>query len=151
MVTRHLVDGGRPGHVVLGVERGGDQRRPQSLVHLAAAVASARADPADAHFGAKDRARDRVRCPGRPVVACVRGLGHARVDRGGLGSRRDQRGLRRGAEAATGALLWIAAVAGLGALALGLAAGGSGGVLWLSVPAAAALLLYRWRRSASRT
>ena len=60
-------------------------------------------------------------------------------------------GWRRAAEAATGALLWIAAVGGLGALALGLAAGGSGGVLWLSVPAAAALLLYRWRRSASRT
>jgi VanZ family protein len=59
-------------------------------------------------------------------------------------------GWRRVVEATTTVLLWIAAVGGLGGLALGLAAGGSGGVLWLSVPAAAALLVYRRRRSASR-
>src|ERR671918_4406 len=42
-------------------------------------------------------------------------------------------GWRRAAEAATGALLWIAAVAGLGALALGLAAGGRRGAAALSL------------------
>jgi VanZ family protein len=56
----------------------------------------------------------------------------------------------RAIELATGVLLWIAAVGGLAALALTLAAGVSGGVLWVSVPAAAVLLFYRWRRSASR-
>jgi VanZ family protein len=54
-------------------------------------------------------------------------------------------------EAATVVLLWVAALGGVGALALDLAAGISGGVLWLSVPVAGALLLYRWRKSASRT
>jgi VanZ family protein len=60
-------------------------------------------------------------------------------------------GWRRVIEGTTSALLWIAAVGGLGGLGLGLAAGGSGGVLWLSVPAAAVLLFYRRRRSASRS
>jgi VanZ family protein len=60
-------------------------------------------------------------------------------------------GWRRVIEGTTTALLWIAAIGGLGGLVLGLAAGGSGGVLWLSVPAAAALLVYRRRRSASRS
>lgn len=54
-------------------------------------------------------------------------------------------------EVATGVLLWVAVIGGVGALLLDLAAGISGGVLWLSVPAAGALLLYRRRRSASRT
>jgi VanZ family protein len=54
-------------------------------------------------------------------------------------------------ETATAVLLWIAALGGLGALVLDLAAGIGGGLLWLSVPVAAALLLYRWRRSAART
>jgi VanZ family protein len=49
----------------------------------------------------------------------------------------------------TGALLWTAAVGGLGALVLDLAAGASGGVLWLTVPLASVLLVYR-RRPASR-
>ena len=51
--------------------------------------------------------------------------------------------------ATTGALLWIAVIGGLLALALDLAVGAHGGVLWLTVPAAGALLAYRWRRSAS--
>jgi hypothetical protein len=42
-------------------------------------------------------------------------------------------------------------VGGIGALALDLAAGAGGGMLWLTVPAAAVLLVYRWRRSTSRT
>jgi VanZ family protein len=54
-------------------------------------------------------------------------------------------------DVATGALLWVAIVGGIGALAVDLAAGAGGGVLWLSVPAAAGLLAYRWRRSASRS
>jgi VanZ family protein len=54
-------------------------------------------------------------------------------------------------ETVTGVLLWVGAVGGLGALVLNLAAGVGGGVLWLSVPAAGALLLYRRRRSAPRT
>jgi len=51
--------------------------------------------------------------------------------------------------ATTGALLWIAVIGGLLALALDLAVGAHGGVLWLTVPAAGALLAYRWRRSDS--
>jgi hypothetical protein len=51
--------------------------------------------------------------------------------------------------ATTGALLWIAVIGGLLALMLDLAVGAHGGVLWLTVPAAGALLAYRWRRSAS--
>ncbi len=51
---------------------------------------------------------------------------------------------------ATGGLLWIAVIGGIGALALDAAGGTGGGVLWLTVPAGAALLVYRWRRSASR-
>src|SRR5262249_55232405 len=39
-------------------------------------------------------------------------------------------------EAATVVLLWVAAMGGVGVLALDLAAGVSGGVLWLSVPVA---------------
>lgn len=53
----------------------------------------------------------------------------------------------RAAETATGALLWVAAVGGALMLAVGLAAGTGGGVLWLTVPVAAAFLLYRRRRS----
>lgn len=60
-------------------------------------------------------------------------------------------GWRRGVDMATGALLWIAAAGGIGALALELAAGAGGGVLWLTVPAAAMLVIYRrWGRT-SRT
>lgn len=55
----------------------------------------------------------------------------------------------RAAHATTGVLLWIAAVGGLAALALGLAAGVGGGVLWFTVPAAAGLLIYRWRNGGS--
>jgi hypothetical protein len=57
----------------------------------------------------------------------------------------------RAAHLATGALLWVAVVGGVGVLALDLAAGAGGGVLWITVPAAALLLVYRWRRSTSRT
>ena len=55
------------------------------------------------------------------------------------------------ADTATGVLLWAAAIGGLAALALDLAAGASGGVLWLTVPLAAVLLVYRRRSSASRS
>jgi len=58
-------------------------------------------------------------------------------------------GWRRTVEATTGALLWVAAAGGLIALAVNLAAGVGGGVLWLSVPVAAGLLIYRRWRSAS--
>jgi len=51
--------------------------------------------------------------------------------------------------ATTGALLWVAVIGGLVALALDLAVGAHGGVLWLTVPAAGFLLFYRWRRSGS--
>jgi VanZ family protein len=60
-----------------------------------------------------------------------------------------QLGWWRVADLATGALLWVAALGGGGALALDLASGAGGGVLWLTVPAAAGLLVYRWRRSTS--
>jgi hypothetical protein len=62
-----------------------------------------------------------------------------------------QVGWWRVCDVGTRLLLWVAAVGGVGALLLTLAAGGGGGVLWISVPAAAALLLYRWRRSTSRS
>jgi VanZ family protein len=61
-----------------------------------------------------------------------------------------QLGWWKTADLATGALLWIAVIGGAGALALDTAIGTGGGVLWLTVPAAGALLVYRWRRSASR-
>lgn len=59
-------------------------------------------------------------------------------------------GWRKALDLATGALLWIAVAGGIGALALDLAAGAGGGVLWLTVPAAALLVIYR-RRTASRS
>jgi VanZ family protein len=62
-----------------------------------------------------------------------------------------QRGWWRVVDTATGALLWIGAVGGFGMLALDLGAGVGGGVLWFSAPAAAGLLVYRWRRSTSRS
>jgi VanZ like family len=56
----------------------------------------------------------------------------------------------RAADLVTVLLLWVAVVGGIGMLALDLAAGAGGGVLWITVPAAAVLLVYRWRRSTSR-
>lgn len=54
-------------------------------------------------------------------------------------------------DVATGLLLWVSVVGGLGALALDLVAGASGGLLWITVPLAAVLLVYRRRSSISRT
>jgi hypothetical protein len=51
--------------------------------------------------------------------------------------------------ATTGVLLWVAVIGGLLALTLDLAVGAHGGVLWLTIPVAGALLVYRWRRSGS--
>jgi VanZ family protein len=62
-----------------------------------------------------------------------------------------QVGWWKAVDIATGALLWIAVLGGVGALALDAAAGSGGGALWLTVPAAAALLAYRWRRRVSRS
>jgi len=55
------------------------------------------------------------------------------------------------ADGATSVLLWISAVGGLAALTLDLVAGASGGLLWITVPVAAVLLVYRRRSSISRT
>ena len=55
------------------------------------------------------------------------------------------------ADTATSILLWVSAVGGLAALALDLAAGASGGLLWVTVPVATGLLVYRSRSSASRS
>lgn len=55
------------------------------------------------------------------------------------------------ADVATGVLLWVAAVGGLAALAFDLAAGANGGFLWLTVPVAGVLLVYRRRRNASES
>jgi len=46
-------------------------------------------------------------------------------------------------------LLWVGLVGGLAALALAWAAGVGGGVLWFTVPVAAAVLVYRRRRSSA--
>lgn len=62
-----------------------------------------------------------------------------------------QLGWRKAVDLATGLLLWIAVAGGIGALALDLAAGAGGGVLWLTVPAAAVLVVYRRRTSPSRS
>jgi len=56
-------------------------------------------------------------------------------------------GWSRTAEIATGTLLWIALVGGLVALALDVAAGSGSGALWITVPIAAAAVVYRWRAS----
>jgi VanZ family protein len=53
-------------------------------------------------------------------------------------------------DVATGVLLWVAVGGGIGALALDLASGAGGGVLWVTVPAAVLLLIYRRRRSPGR-
>jgi hypothetical protein len=55
----------------------------------------------------------------------------------------------RALEMATGMLLWIGLAGGVAALALALAAGVGGGVLWLTVPVAAVVVVYRWRRSSA--
>jgi VanZ family protein len=62
-----------------------------------------------------------------------------------------QLGWWKAVDVVTGALLWVAMLGGIGALALDVAAGTDLGVLWFTVPAAAALLVYRWRRSTSRS
>jgi len=58
-------------------------------------------------------------------------------------------GWRRAVDTATDVLLWVGLAGGVAALALGLAAGVGGGVLWLSVPVAAVALVLRWRRSSA--
>jgi VanZ family protein len=55
-------------------------------------------------------------------------------------------GWQRTVEVATGLLLWVGVAGGLAALAVALAAGVGGGVLWLTVPTAAVALIYRRRR-----
>ena len=47
----------------------------------------------------------------------------------------------------TTALLWLAALGGAAVIGVNLAAGVPSGILWVTVPAAAALLLWRRRRS----
>jgi len=59
-------------------------------------------------------------------------------------------GWARAVDLATGALLWVGLAGGLAALALALAAGVSGGMLWFTVPAAAVVLVYRRKRLAER-
>lgn len=51
---------------------------------------------------------------------------------------------------ATTALLWTATVGGAIVIAINLATGVASGVLWVTVPVAAALLALRWWRSVSR-
>jgi VanZ family protein len=58
-------------------------------------------------------------------------------------------GWRWAVGATTGVLLWIAVIGGLLALTLDLAVGAHGGVLWVTIPIAGALIVYRWRRSDS--
>ena len=50
----------------------------------------------------------------------------------------------------TTVLLWLAAAGGAALIILNLSTGVASGVLWLTVPAAAALLVWRWRRNVAR-
>ena len=59
-------------------------------------------------------------------------------------------GVARAVEATSLALLWIAVVGGSLVLALDLATGVPAGVLWVTIPAAGALLVLRWRRERRR-
>jgi VanZ family protein len=59
-------------------------------------------------------------------------------------------GWRRAADVLTTALLWAAAAGGAAVIVINLASGVDSGVLWLTVPAAAALLVFRWRRGFAR-
>jgi VanZ family protein len=58
-------------------------------------------------------------------------------------------GWRRAVDVITSVLLWVGLAGGVAALAVALAAGTGGGVLWLTVPLAAAALLYRRRKSSA--
>jgi VanZ family protein len=60
-------------------------------------------------------------------------------------------GWRDAATALTTFLLWIAAAGGTLAIAINLASGVASGVLWLTVPVAALLLVLRWWKRAART
>jgi VanZ family protein len=55
----------------------------------------------------------------------------------------------QGVDALTGVLLWVAVLGGVSALVLDLAAGAGGGLLWVTVPAAAIWLVYRRRKATS--
>lgn len=59
-------------------------------------------------------------------------------------------GWRRTIDAMTGVLLWVGLAGGVAALALALAAGVGGGVLWFTVPAAAVALAWRRRGPSAR-
>ena len=59
-------------------------------------------------------------------------------------------GLARAVDLVAGILLWIGVAGGLAALTLALAAGVGGGMLWVTVPLAAAALVYRRRRQPGR-
>ncbi|MBI4254651.1 MAG: VanZ family protein [Candidatus Rokubacteria bacterium] len=71
------------------------------------------------------------------------------IDAGGavLALAAARRGWRAALDRATGALLWIACVGGGAALAVNVWAGVPSGALWATAPAAALLLVIRWRRA----
>jgi VanZ family protein len=59
-------------------------------------------------------------------------------------------GWRRAVDGLTTALLWTAAAGGAVVIAVNLASGVGSGLLWLTVPIAAAVLVVRWRRAFAR-
>ena len=59
-------------------------------------------------------------------------------------------GWRRAIAPLTTALLWLGAAGGAIMIVINRASGVDSGVLWITVPVAAALLLVRWRKSAAR-
>ncbi|MBI2014026.1 MAG: VanZ family protein [Candidatus Rokubacteria bacterium] len=71
------------------------------------------------------------------------------IDAGGavLALAAARRGWRAALDRAAGALLWIACVGGGAALAVNVWAGVPSGALWATAPAAALLLVIRWRRA----
>lgn len=88
---------------------------------------------------------------GRQALTTTRtgSLGDVAIDAAGalLGASATAAGWQRAVGVATTALLWVAALGGAGALLVDAVTGVAAGVLWVTAPAAALLLVLRHRRA----